>query len=192
MLVANTSLGIVNSKVVKAHGGSDAAERRQDRQGRVVPQRALGGQRPVRPQVVQHDLAGRDDREPDVLGPEADVPDTVVLRNVPAATQLLDVQRGTNEISVDLSPDQATSLKGNSKVQVAETPSANVFFLFANHNPKVSTTTANTHIQNAIRYGLDYSGLVSLAGAGAVQAAGIVPSMFLGALPASAGAQAAT
>ena len=31
----------------------------------------------------------------------------VVVRNVQPATQLLDVQRGTNEISLDLSPDQA-------------------------------------------------------------------------------------
>ena len=75
-------------------------------------------------------------------------------------------------------------------MQVAETPSPNVFFLFANHNPKVSTTTSNPHIQNAIRYGIDYTGLVALAGSGAVQAAGIIPSMFLGALPAGRRAQA--
>ena len=34
----------------------------------------------------------------------------VILRNVLPATQLLDVQRGTNEIALDLSPDQAKAL----------------------------------------------------------------------------------
>ncbi len=189
VLVANTSLGVVNSKVVMAHGGSDAANAdKTDKAESYINAHSVGSGPYVlksfstTSQVVMT-------ANPTYWGPKPKFP-TVVLRNVSAATQLLDVQRGTNEISVDLSPDQATSLKGNSKVQVAETPSANVFFLFANHNTAVSTTTANTHIQNAIRYGLDYSGLVSLAGSGAVQAAGIVPSMFLGSLPASAGLQA--
>jgi hypothetical protein len=42
-----------------------------------------------------------------------------VVRNVQAATQLLDVQRGTNEISMDLSPDQAKGLAGKSNINVA-------------------------------------------------------------------------
>ncbi len=67
-----------------------------------------------------------------------------------------------------------------------KTPSANVWFLFANANPKVSTTSSNPHIQNAIRYALDYNGYVRVAGTGARRAAGVVPSMFLGALSRSA------
>ena len=35
---------------------------------------------------------------------------------MPAATQLLNVQRGTNEIALDLSAQQATTLKGNASV----------------------------------------------------------------------------
>ena len=108
------------------------------------------------------------------------------MRNVLPATQLLErPARHSNEIALDLSPDQAKSV--NSSVKVAETPSPNVFFLFANSNPKVSATSSNVHIQNAIRYAIDYNGLVSIAGAGAVQAAGVVPSMFLGALKPGSG-----
>jgi peptide/nickel transport system substrate-binding protein len=186
VLVSNTSLGVVNSKVVMAHGGSDAANAdKADKAESYINSHSVGSGPYVlksfstTSQVVMT-------ANPTYWGTKPKFA-TVVLRNVSAATQLLDVQRGTNEISVDLSPDQATSLKGNSKLTVAETPSANVFFLFANHNTAVSTTTANTHIENAIRYGLDYNGLVALAGSGAVQAAGIVPSMFLGSLPAASG-----
>jgi peptide/nickel transport system substrate-binding protein len=59
------------------------------------------------------------------------------------------------------------------------------FFLFMNSNPAVSSTAANPAIQNAVRYGLDYAGLISLAGPGSARAAGIVPPGFLGALPES-------
>ena len=46
--------------------------------------------------------------------------------------------------------------------------------------------TSNKDYQTAIRDALDYSSLVSLAGEGAIQAPGLIPSMFLGALPQSA------
>ena len=190
VLVANTSLGVVNSKVVKAHGGSDAVGRRQDGQGRGVHQHALRGQRPVRPEVVQHDLAGRDDGEPDVLGPEAEVPDGRPAQRLGRHAAPRRAARHERDLARPLARP-GDVLKGNSKLQVAETPSANVFFLFANHNAARSRRPrSNPHFQNAIRYGARLQRPVSLAGSGAVQAAGIVPSMFLGSLPASAAAQA--
>jgi peptide/nickel transport system substrate-binding protein len=61
-----------------------------------------------------------------------------------------------------------------------------VFWVFANNDTSVSTVTANKRLQNAIRYALDYPSFVQLAGPGAIQARGIIPSMFLGSLPRTA------
>jgi peptide/nickel transport system substrate-binding protein len=61
-----------------------------------------------------------------------------------------------------------------------------VFWLFANNNPEISTATTNKRFQAAVRSALDYPSFVQLAGPGAIQARGIIPSMFLGALPPSA------
>ena len=103
-----------------------------------------------------------------------------------AATQLLNVGRGSHEIAVDLSADQAGTLTGNKNVNVSLQPSTWIFFVCANDDPKVSAVTSNKNFQKAIRYGLDYASLVSLAGKGAIQAPGVIPSMFLGSLPQSA------
>src|SRR5262249_34674205 len=65
-------------------------------------------------------------------------------------------------------------------------PSPWIFFVYANDDPKVSQVTSNKNFQKAIRYGLDYGALRSLAGTGAIQAPGVIPSMFLGSLPQSA------
>ncbi len=62
-------------------------------------------------------------------------------------------------------------------------PSTWIFFAYANNNPKVSSVTSNKNFQKAVRYGIDYASLVSLAGKGAIQAPGLIPSMFLGSLP---------
>jgi peptide/nickel transport system substrate-binding protein len=185
VLVTNTSLGIVNSKVVIAHGGSDAANAsKADKAESYINAHSVGsGPYTLKSYSTTSQVVLQ--ANPAYWGVKPKFP-TVVLRNVSAATQLLDVQRGTNEVSVDLSPDQASGLTGKSNITVSQTPSANVFFLFSNQNPKVSATASNPHITNAVRDALDYKGLVALAGAGAVQAAGVVPSMFLGALPQSA------
>jgi peptide/nickel transport system substrate-binding protein len=184
VLVVNTSLGIVDSKTVIAHGGSDAANAdKVDKAESYINAHSVGsGPYVLKSFSTSSQIALT--ANPTYWGVKPKFT-TVIVRNVLPATQLLDVQRGTNEISLDLSPDQAKSV--GSSVKVSETPSPNVFFLFANSDPKVSTTSSNPHIQNAIRYGIDYSGLVSIAGAGAVQAAGVVPSMFLGALKPGSG-----
>lgn len=184
-IVPNPALGIVNSAVVKAHGGTDqpGADKSDTAEAYLNSTSAGSG-----PYVLQKfsttsevDLKAN----PKYWGASKPTFQTVVIRNLEAPTQLIDVQKGTNEIALDLSPDQASSLNSGS-LNVRQTASPNVFFLFANLSPQVSPITPNPHFQAAIRYGLDYQSILQLAGTGAVQAPGVIPNSFLGALSASA------
>jgi peptide/nickel transport system substrate-binding protein len=185
VLVANTSLGIVNSKLVKAHGGSDAADADKTDKAEAFLNSQSAGSGPYILKSYSTTTQVVLSANPKYWGSAKPKFKTVVLRNVNSAAQLLNIQRGTNEVSLDLSSDQAKGIS-TSKVKLQKTPSANVWFLFANANPKVSATSSNAHIQNAIRLALDYNGYVRVAGTGAARAAGVVPSMFLGALTRSA------
>src|SRR5207237_3438282 len=109
----------------------------------------------------------------------------VVYRQVAAPTQLIEIQRASDEVVLSLSGDQSQSLQGNDKLQVNSFTSPNLTFLYVNVNPDVLPIGANQHLQQAIRYGIDYDALVKVAGAGAAQAPGVVPQYFLGALPPS-------
>ena len=100
-----------------------------------------------------------------------------------AATQFINIQRGQHEVAIDLSAQQADSLKSNNRLKVQTQPSTWVFWLFANNNPSISTATSNKRFQAGVRAALDYPSFVRLAGGGAIQARGIIPSMFLGSLP---------
>ena len=104
---------------------------------------------------------------------------------VDPSTQALDIQRSSDEIALDIPTTQASGLKSQSGLAVQLFSSPISDFLFVSDKPSISKVTANPDIQNAIRYGLDYAGLVSLAGPGSARAAGIVPPGFLGALPAA-------
>ena len=185
VLVANTSLGIVNSKVVKAHGGSAAADADKSDKAESYLNSQSAGSGPYILKSYSTTTQVVLTKNPRYWGPKKPAFNDVVIRNVNSAAQLLNIQRGSNEVSLDLSADQAKGLS-TKNLNIQRTPSANVWFLFANSNPKVSTTSSNPHIQNAIRYALDYNGYVRVAGSGAARAAGVVPSMFLGALKSSA------
>ena len=187
-IVANTSLGIVNSRLARRHGATDGPNAdKTDKAERWFNSPASVGagsgpyllrQYSTTSQIVL-DLNPRYGRQKPAF-------ERVVIRNMVSATQFINVQRGRHEVAIDLSAQQAQALRGNRRVRVRTQPSTWVFWLFANNNPSISTATSNKRFQTAVRYALDYPSFVRLAGPGAIQARGIIPSMFLGALPPSA------
>ena len=184
-IVPNPSLGIVNSKVVKANGGTDAvgADKTDKAEPYLLANSAGSGPYVLKSYSNKTQIVL--DASPSFWGPKPAF-QTVVIRNMPAATQLLNVQRGTNEVALDLSAQQASTLRGKSGLRVVTDASANLFNIDINTDPKISPVAANKDIQTAIRYALDYPSFVKLSGPGAVQAPGMIPTRFLGHLPPSA------
>jgi len=185
-ILANTSLGIVNSKLVRRNGGTagaDAAKTDKAEKWFNSPASRGAGSGPY--VLKSYSVTSQIVLEPNTRywGASKPVWSSIVVRNMIAATQLVNVQRGSHEVAIDLSAQQAQGLRGNSRLQVSLTPSTWVFWLFANNNPEISSLTPNKRFQNAVRYGLDYRSIVNVAGPGAIQAPGIIPNMFLGSLP---------
>jgi len=73
------------------------------------------------------------------------------------------------------------------KVTVTSGPSAYTIFLLLNQGTAVSPATSNPQYVSAVKKAIDYSGLLGVAGTGAVQPAGIIPSLIAGTLPAAQG-----
>ncbi len=179
-ILATPPTSILNSRVVEANGGSAAKDAdRSDRAEAFLQKTSAGsgaytleaGQ-----QNQQYTLAANGRYWREFSGfPK------VVVRNMAAPTQLLNVQRGANEIALDLSAQQAGTVESNSALQVRTDASVNVFDVEANMNESISPT-GNENVRRAIRLALDYEGYTRLSGEGAVQAPGVIPSQFLGAL----------
>ena len=189
VILANPSTGILNSALVKKNGGTDAGNAaKADKAENWLnsPGSAGAGSGPYT--LNAYSTTSQITLTPNTRYWGARKPgwSSVVVRNMVAATQLLNVGRGSHEIAVDLSADQAQTLKSNKNVRVTLQPSTWIFFVWANNDANVSAITSNKDFQKAVRYGIDYRGLVNLAGKGAIQAPGVIPSMFLGSLPQSA------
>jgi peptide/nickel transport system substrate-binding protein len=74
------------------------------------------------------------------------------------STQSLTLQRGDVDMALDLSVDQAEALKGKSGLTLFEDPSAYTVYLGLN------TSVApwnNVKVREAVKYGVDYDGIVS-------------------------------
>jgi peptide/nickel transport system substrate-binding protein len=181
--VAIQAAGIVNSKVVMAHGGTDApnASSADTAQSFLNQQSAGSG-----PYV----LVSFDAQSLIVLAANAKywaanpVYSKVQIRNVPAQTQLLDIQSSANTVALDLSPVQAAGLD-KSKAESLTAHSFEVFLIELNVNPAISKVSASQDFRSAVRYAVDYKALLSLAGPGIAQAPGLMPLGFTGALPAN-------
>ena len=185
-ILANPSTGIVNSKLVKANGGTaagNASKADKAEQWFNSPSSLGAGSGPYT--LSTFSTTSQVTLAPNARywGAKKPAFSSVVVRNMIAATQLINVQRGSHEVAIDLAASQAQSLKGKKSLNVSLTPSTWVFWLLANNDPSVSSVTSNKKWQQAVRYGLDYKSILSVAGPGAYQTPGIIPSMFLGALP---------
>jgi peptide/nickel transport system substrate-binding protein len=183
-VVMTPTLSVVNSKVAKQNDATDAADAATADRSEPFFNSESAGSGPYVLESYRANEEIRLSRNPNYWGPEPQF-DEVVIRNMQAATQRLRVQRGVNEVAIDLSSRQASDLEDNPDLQVSISPSPIVFNLGMNTDPSVSEVAANKDIQTAVRYGIDYQGLLDVVGPGAVQAPGVIPSQLPGALPES-------
>jgi peptide/nickel transport system substrate-binding protein len=176
-ILANPALGIVNAEVVEENGGtvdgSDSAQSFLDGES--------AGSGPFILDTLDLSSQVVLTKNPEYTGDEEPAYDRVVIRNVTeSATQLINLQGGDTMVAMDLNGDQVEGLADGFTVD--SVPSGQTIFLLLNQSSDVSGDLANVDLAEAVRYGLDYDALLELAGAGATQATGVIPTGFEGAL----------
>ncbi|MGM7699321.1 ABC transporter substrate-binding protein [Microbacterium sp. A84] len=178
-ILANPALGIVNSDVVIENGGTtDGAD---------TAQAFLDGESAGSGPFVLDtlDLSSQIvlTKSDEYNGDESSAYDRVVIRNVTeSATQLANLKGGDTMVALDLNGDQVATLGDD--INIDSVPSGQTIFLLLNQTADNAGELANVKIAEAIRYALDYDGLLELAGAGSVKATGVIPPGFEGALDA--------
>jgi peptide/nickel transport system substrate-binding protein len=177
-ILPTPALSVLNSKVVTAHGGT--ADQSDGAEGYLNGASAGSGAY----QLKSLDVASQAvlTRNPTYNGPAKPHYGTIVLRNVKAATQSLNVQKGDSQVALDLSGDQASGLD-TSKVTVTSGASGYSIYLMLNQSAGVSAATSNPRFVSAVKKAIDYADLLGVAGRGAVRPAGIIPSVIGGTLP---------
>ncbi|HLJ61747.1 MAG TPA: ABC transporter substrate-binding protein [bacterium] len=185
-ILSHPGLGILDSKLVIQNGGDAGpnANNADHAEPYLLAHSAGSG-----PFMTQNYTAGQElvlVRNPNFWGSRPKL-ERIVIRNVPdPVTQALQVVRGDLDVAANIGPDQIPSLRRAPNVVVQTSPSATTFYVLMNNTPEVGGAFANPKVQQAVRYALDYDGILKIAGPGAVRLAGVIPTLLPGSLPSSA------
>ena len=181
-ILASSSLGAVDSKLVGQKGGdaSPDAKDRDKAEAFLHAQSAGTGAYILERYVPDQEIVL-------VRNPNhwrgAPKLERIVIRNItePAA-QKLQVERGDLDVATGLDQDQMKALRNAQGVTAKASPAATTFYVLMNANREIGGPFANPKVQQAVRYALDYDGIMALAGPGAVRLAGVIPVVFPGAM----------
>ncbi len=185
-ILSHPGLGILDSKLMMQNGGDAGPDAKNaDHAEPYLFQHSAGSG----PFMIQSYTAGQElvlVRNPNFWGSRAKL-DRIVLRHVPdPVTQALQVVRGDLDMASNIGPDQLPALRRAPNVVVQTSPSATTFYVLMNNASDVGGPFTNPKVQQAVRYALDYDGIMRIAGPGAVRLAGVIPTLLPGSLPSSA------
>ncbi|MGO3885277.1 MAG: ABC transporter substrate-binding protein, partial [Mycetocola sp.] len=167
----------LNADVVKEHGGSTDG---QDTAQEWLNENSAGSGPYTLDSIdltSQITLA----ENPEYTGEHAPGYSRIVLRNVSeSATQLINLKGGDAQVALDLNGDQVSGLGDGFTVDAV--PSGQTIFLLVNQDDTVGGVAASPEFASAVRTAINGDGLLELAGAGSVQATGVIPPGYSGAL----------
>jgi peptide/nickel transport system substrate-binding protein len=168
--------GILERKVVEAHGGSAAANANtEDRATNWLNQNSAG--------AGAYTLVGWTrnaqillTRNPHYWRGLAPFERVVIRHMSDSATQLLAVKRGDIDAAFNLIPEQVSTLKGDPNIRVEGLESLDFVYMALTSEPEFNKALAVKAARQAIGWAIDYDGITnSLLGGKALRCASFIP-----------------
>ena len=156
--LANTAFSVTDAQVVRANGGTDAANAAETDTAREYLNQMSAGTGP-------YVLDGWTPQDRTILIRNRSYPgeqpyfDQIVVVNIPeAATQRVALVSGDIDLATDLTPDQVVALEGNADIGIFRGPGRWTHFLLMNRDADIGGPMANPLVAEAVRHALDYQG----------------------------------
>jgi len=181
-ILSNGALGIVDSKLVASQGGDSSPDAKtKDHAEAYLNAHSAGSGAFILDSYTPNQEVVLV-RNPTHWRTRAAM-DRVVLRSIPeAATQALQLERGDLDIALSMGQANLPTLMRVPTVSVQTSVVATSFLMMVNMDPTLGGQLNNPKILQAIRYALDYNGILQIAGPGAQRMAGVIPNDLPGAL----------
>jgi peptide/nickel transport system substrate-binding protein len=181
-ILSSLPLSVIDSVLLKEHGGTDAEDADQTDTGKEwIDEGNSVGTGPYKCTVWDIESEVVLEKNPDYWGEPAKL-DRIIWRNIEGANQQLQaVQAGEADIAFTVDPDAVEGIKAEGVLQVISGPTLNHQYLALHTAEDVGGPLANKALRQAIGYAIDYDGIINdlLKGA-AIQPATIAPEPLLG------------
>lgn len=184
VLMAMPASSIINSKLAKEKGASNAADAATADTAQTFLDSASAGSGPY---VLERNDPGQELVlvANDKYWGEKPAFKRVVLRNVDIQNQKLTLSRSKSpEIALDLTGNLLKDLPDSLAVSEKKD---NIFFAWSNMDPSASPISSNPDFIAAFKSAVDYEGIAALIGPGGSTLGGLVADVYPGSLPSAEG-----
>ena len=180
--LASNAYCIVDSEVVKANGGTDAADAATTDTAQTFLDKNSAGSGPYILESWSPNVELVIKKNPNYWGETGNV-ERYIFKEIPDPnTQIQMLNRGEIDIAYSLSADNVSQVEGADGVHAATGQTNIISFLMMNSDPEIGGPVADPKVQQAIRYAIKYQELLDLCGEGASLPMGFVPSGMIGGL----------
>jgi peptide/nickel transport system substrate-binding protein len=179
--LADTNFGVLDSKLVIAHGGDDSknAAKKDTAKSFLDSQSAGSGAFQMTSWVRSSQIVMTSN--PNYWGTAPSL-SKIIFQNVPsAAQQSLLVQKGSVDVAINIGLQQVPSLAHNPNVTVVKGNTLDLAYVGMTLSPTVSKPLSDPRVRLAVRYAIDYDGILQglLKGVG-TRPNGMIPVGMLG------------
>ena len=173
--------GIIDSKTVMAHGGTDAEDGKEKDKATEWLNQNSAGSGPFKLVSFVKDVEAVLERNAGHWGPKPYFAKVIFKHVASSTTQKEMVERGDADLARDIDADTAATIKDGPKIKLVSGLSLNLIYIGLNNNPEVGKELADKRVRQAIAYAIDYEGLMKgLMRGGAEQPPANIPLGILG------------
>ncbi len=179
-VLAGPNSGILDSKLAKEHGASDAPTADKDDKAEEWLNQNSAGSGPFILTGWLRNNAITLERNPNYWNGSAKLA-RVEIRDVPSpATQKVQVENGDVDLALNLTPDLVASMRGNKNIKLITGQSLDNMYLGMTCDPQIHPELAKKEVRQAIRYAIDYDGIIAMNNGQAVRGPAVYSIGVLG------------
>jgi len=171
---------VLDSKVVKEKGGTDAADAStaDKAQSYLDTASAGSGMYVLKSYTADEEIVL--EKNPNYYGKATNVDKYVIKLENDANTQMMGLSSGDLDIALNLNDDTIGELSSSSNVKTENTSTKTVGFIMMNEDQKIGGPVSNVKVQQAIRDAVDYAGVQNVCGTGSTTPKSIIQVGFMG------------
>ncbi len=177
-----SACSVLDSKVVKENGGTDAADAATaDKAQAYLDSTSAGsGMYILKSYTPDEEIVL--ERNPNYYGTATNVSKYIIKLQDDANTQMMGLSSGDIDIALNLTDDTMEELSGNDKIATINASAKTVSFIMMNMDPAIGGPVSDPKVQQAVKYAIDYAGIQNICGSGSITPKSIIQVGFMGSL----------
>ena len=179
--LASNAFCVLDSELVIQNGGTDAEDAAATDTARAYLDKNSAGSGPYKLVSWTPNVEVVLEKNPNYWGNTGNV-EKYIIKEIPDTnTQIQMLEKNELDVAFTLNSDNIGQLEGKDGITVMREQSSVCTFLLMNDDESIGGPMSNPDVQQAIRYAIDYKGLLTLGGKSSSLPLSIVPQGFIGA-----------